>query len=423
MNDFHKEMAPVSADVVNSINELANPKWAIPFLGRRLSSVCKSQFKEADTKGFSKELPWEGQVKYESHNAYDDSTYVHELVVAVYSEGPAAGRIKSVRAHHWEYWHTFSNWQDHSESHTWEKREPNEKEIEQYKESVAAAVRSKVAKRRDFEKVNVDTTVQEKNVRFPTDARTLDRARERVVAVGEKLGIRFKRTYVRKGKTMLRKLLAQDRDTPGKDKIYSFHEPQVECIAKGKVHTRYEFGVKASFVTASRTNWVLGAMAIPGNPYDGNTLAEVLKQAESICGTKPGHAYCDLGYRGHNYTGDIDIQVVNRFRRKRPRALLRWWKRRSAIEPVIGHIKSDHGMDRNMLAGSTGDKLNAMLAGVGFNLLKLMKGLGRLFLYLHAEAAGFAEFLSAFVRFWLCDAPQLRHPLSSRCGLLKLGFA
>ena len=300
MNDFHKEMAPVSADVVNSINELANPKWAIPFLGRRLSSVCKSQFKEADTKGFSKELPWEGQVKYESHNAYDDSTYVHELVVAVYSEGPAAGRIKSVRAHHWEYWHTSSNWQDHSESHTWEKREPNEKEIEQYKESVAAAVRSKVAKRRDFEKVNVDTTVQEKNVRFPTDARTLDRARERVVAVGEKLGIRFKRTYVRKGKTMLRKhsgyvkakqfnraenavrtlkqylrnvidfaesqpvvprntrelglivtlqeyvarsrkLLAQDRDTPGKDKIYSFHEPQVECIAKGKVHTRHSF--------------------------------------------------------------------------------------------------------------------------------------------------------------------------------------
>ena len=241
MNDFHKEMAPVSADVVNSINELANPKWAIPFLGRRLSSVCKSQFKEADTKGFSKELPWEGQVKYESHNAYDDSTYVHELVVAVYSEGPAAGRIKSVRAHHWEYWHTSSNWQDHSESHTWEKREPNEKEIEQYKESVAAAVRSKVAKRRDFEKVNVDTTVQEKNVRFPTGARTLDRARECVVAVGEKLGIRFKRTYVRKGKTMLRKLLAQDRDTPGKDKIYSFHEPQVECIAKGKVHTRHSF--------------------------------------------------------------------------------------------------------------------------------------------------------------------------------------
>ena len=134
MNDFHKEMAPVSADVVKSINELANPKWAIPFLGRRLNSICKSQFKEADTKGFSIELPWEGQVKYESHNAYDDSTYVHELVVAVYSEGPAAGRIKSVRAHHWEYWHTSSNWQDHSESHTWEKREPNEKEIEQYKE-------------------------------------------------------------------------------------------------------------------------------------------------------------------------------------------------------------------------------------------------------------------------------------------------
>ena len=250
----------------------------------------------------------------------------------------------------------------------------------------------------------------------PTDQSIMSRWRSRVGETG--VTEMLKESVARS-----RRLLAQDRDTPGKDKIYSFHEPQVECIAKGKVHTRYEFGVKASFVTASRTNWVLGAMAIAGNPYDGNTLAEVLKQAESICGTKPGHAYCDLGYRGHNYTGDIDIQVVNRFRRKRPRALLRWWKRRSAIEPVIGHIKSDHGMDRNMLAGSTGDKLNAMLAGVGFNLLKLMKGLGRLFLYLHAEASGFAEFLSAFVRFWLCDAPQLRHPLSSRCGLLKLGFA
>ena len=363
---------------------------------------------------------------------------------------------------------------DQSIMSRWRSRVGETGVTEMLKESVASAVRSKVAKRHDFEKVNVDTTVQEKNVRFPTDARTLDRARERVVAVGEKLGIRFKRNYVRKGKTMLRKysgyvrakqfnraenavrtlrqylknvvdfaesqpivprnmrelrliamlqeyvarsrkLLAQDKNTPGKDKIYSFHEPQVECIAKGKVHKRYEFGVKAGFVTASRTNWVLGAMALPGNPYDGNTLTEVLTQAETICGTKPKHAYCDLGYRGHDYKGDIDIQVVNRFRKRKPRALLRWWKRRSAIEPVIGHVKSDHGMDRNMLAGSKGDKVNAMLAGVGFNLLKLMKGLRRLFLYLRTEANGFADFLSVTIRVWLCNATRIRMPLRSCC--------
>lgn len=134
MNDFRKEMASVSEDAVETINNLANQKWAIPFLGRRLNSACKDKFKDADTKGFRIELPWEGQIEYVSHNVYDDSTYVHELVVAVNSDGPAAGRIKSVHAHHWEYWHTSSNWQDHSESHTYEKREPNEKEVEQYKE-------------------------------------------------------------------------------------------------------------------------------------------------------------------------------------------------------------------------------------------------------------------------------------------------
>lgn len=339
----------------------------------------------------------------------------------------------------------------------WRKRAGEAGVTDMIMETLASAVRNKVAKAKDFERVNVDTTVQEKNVRFPTDARTLDRARERIVAVGTKLGIGFRRNYVRKGKTMLRKhsgyvkakqfnraenvvramkqyltnvvadaencqivptslaqvaqlaklvelvklskkLIAQDKNTPGKDKIYSVHEPQTECIAKGKVHKRYEFGVKAGFVTASRTNWVLGAMALPGNPYDGNTLAQMLEQAERLSGVKPQHAYCDLGYRGHDYKGECDVQVVNRFRKRKPRAILRWWKRRSAIEPVIGHVKSDHYMERNMLAGAAGDRLNAMFAAVGFNLVKLMRGLKRLFLCLRTEADGFAAFLVEILR-------------------------
>ena len=351
-------------------------------------------------------------------------------------------------------------------------------------ETLSSAVRHKVAKKRDFERVNVDTTVEEKNIRFPTDARTLDRARERVVATGGKLGIRFSRNYVRKGKGMLRKhsgyvkakqfhraenvvramkqylrrvadeaesamagivprnareaallaqlggyletsrkLIAQDGGTPGRDRIYSVHEPQVECIAKGKVHKRYEFGVKAGYVTASRTNWVLGAMALPGNPYDGNTLAKMLEQAEDISGVRPRHAYCDLGYRGHDYKGDCDVQVVNRFRKRKPRRELRWWKRRSAIEPVIGHLKSDHYMARNMLGGVAGDRINAVLSAVGFNLVKLMKGLkgkwlDRLLLCLRAAAGEIAELLAEiFVPG--TSAPSFAMPTSD--GLPVLG--
>ena len=364
----------------------------------------------------------------------------------------------------------------------WRKRAGEAGVTDMIMETLASAVRNKVAKAKDFERVNVDTTVQEKNVRFPTDARTLDRARERIVAVGEKLGIGFRRNYVRKGKTMLRKhsgyvkakqfnraenvvramkqyltnvvadaencqvvptslaqvaqlaklvelvklskkLIAQDKNTPGKDKIYSVHEPQTECIAKGKVYKRYEFGVKAGFVTASRTNWVLGAMALPGNPYDGNTLAQMLEQAERLSGVKPQHAYCDLGYRGHDYKGECDVQVVNRFRKRKPRAILRWWKRRSAIEPVIGHVKSDHYMERNMLAGAAGDKLNAMFAAVGFNLVKLMRGLKRLFLCLRTEADGFAAFLVGLLR--LVADGVLPEPVVLRCPrkITNRGFA
>jgi len=335
----------------------------------------------------------------------------------------------------------------------WRKRAGEIGATKMLAETLKSAVRNKVAKVADFKRVNVDTTVQEKNVRFPSDAGALERAREKIVSEGKKLGIRFDRNYVRKGKSLLReysshikakqykradevvselkqqlqdvigdvesfqadqaspeqqkrfeklndlvvlskRLIAQDRTTPGKDKVYSVHEPQVECIAKGKVHKQYEFGVKAGFVTASRTNWILGAMALPGNQYDGKTLATMLEQAEKVSGVKPQHAYCDLGYRGNNYKGDCDVQIVNRFRKNKSRSVMRWWKRRSAIEPVIGHLKSDHCMERNMLAGAEGDKFNAVLAAVGFNLVKLMRGLKCLLFCLRMETDGFAMLLA-----------------------------
>lgn len=225
-----------------------------------------------------------------------------------------------------------------------------------------------------------------------------------------------------------RRLIAQDGDMPGGDRVYSVHEPQVECVAKGKAHKRYEFGVRAGYVTASRTNWVLGATALPGNPYDGNTLAQMLREAEETSGVKPRHAYCDLGYRGHDYKGDCDVQIVDRFRKRKPRCVLRWWRRRSAIEPVTGHIKGDHYMERNMLGGELGDKLNAVLSAVGFNLVKLMKGLKRrwlmrLFLCLQAAADGFAACIARPVCLAVAELARLAEIPRSLSACPDRGFA
>ena len=156
-----------------------------------------------------------------------------------------------------------------------------------------------------------------------------------------------------------------------------------------------------------------------------NKVARMLREAEEMSGVKPQHAYCDLGYREHDYKGDCDVQVVNRFRKRKPRCVLRWWKRRSAIEPVIGHIKSDHRMERNMLGGELGDRLNAVLSAVGFSLVKLMKGLKRrwlkrLFLCLQAAMDWFAILIARLAAAALArPAAILRTP--SECP--EWGFA
>ena len=303
-------------------------------------------------------------------------------------------------------------------------------------ETIRTGLRGGFIKPSALERVNVDTTVQEKNIRFPTDARLLDRSRERLVKRARAQGIVLRQTYSRVGKRALRqqsgyahakqfnrarreekklrtylgrvvrdverkcqgvlgklseevknarRLLAQKRTDS--NKLYSLHEPQVECIAKGKAHKRYEFGCKASFVTSAKSNWILGARAFHGNPYDGHTLAAALEQSARLTGSKARQAVCDLGYRGHDYAGGCDVQIVKRRRRGLTKALRHWWKRRSAIEPVIGHVKAESRMDRNRLGGEFGDKLNAILSACGFNLRKLLRG--------------FAH-LSRFWRFFFC---------------------
>jgi IS5 family transposase len=304
-------------------------------------------------------------------------------------------------------------------------------------ESIAAGLTTQTIKPASLDKVNVDTTVQEKAVAFPTDARLYYKMREKLVRLAERSGLTLRQSYrrvarralimvgrygracqrkrllkeTRRLKSYLRKVAAdvmrkigqnealqqefrqplldavrlmEQKNRPGWRKLYSVHAPEVECIAKGKAHKRYEFGVKLSLVATSREGFVIGAQALHGNPYDGHTLAGALAQAGELAGRQlKGDVFVDLGYRGHDYEGPATVNVVGRKLKGIPAALRRWMKRRAAIEPAIGHMKSDGRLGRNFLLGKLGDKLNALLCACGHNLRlmlrKMRKKAGRIF--------------------------------------------
>lgn len=330
------------------------------------------------------------------------------------------------------YWQWFSGFQyfqhecpiDSSSMTYWRKRVGAERLEAMLTATIEAGLSMQAIKPAELEQINVDTTVQEKAIAFPTDARLYHKMRKALVREARRLGIRLRQSYQRVGKRLLimqgryaharqmrraqrmtkqlktilgrvvrdiqRKaadkiseeslqallqraetLLRQTKD--GKNKLYSVHAPEVECIAKGKAHKRYEFGCKVSVATSNRGNWILGVKALKGNPYDGHTLHQAVKQTEQITGVKVKDAVCDQGYRGHDYEGPALVHVVKSLPSRAMRALRRLFRRRAAIEPVIGHLKSDHGLGRNHLHGSEGDRLNAVLSAAGFNLRKLLK--------------------------------------------------
>ena len=347
-------------------------------------------------------------LKY-THNLSDDE------VVAGWVENP--------------YWQYFSGmqWFEHelpinaSSMTRWRKRIGEAGAEELLKETIEAGLKLKAVKSFQLKRVNIDTTVQEKEIRFPTDARLYDRARQRLVASAKERGIRLRQNYNRKSKQMLywqsrysharqmkrakacsRKLrnylgrvlrdIERNCHKPDralqslmdigtriyhqkqkdKNKIYSVHAPEVECISKGKAHKRYEFGCKVSVAATSKGGWFLGAMAVHDNPYDGHTLKQALRQVKRVI-REPEHVFVDMGYRGHNYRGDTQVHIDKRRRGRTAKSLWRWMKRRAAIEPGIGHLKREHRMDRNRLKGIEGDRINAILSAAGMNFYKLLK--------------------------------------------------
>ena len=295
------------------------------------------------------------------------------------------------------------------------------------RETVKAGLQIKAVKPCQLKKVNIDTTVQEKAIRYPTDARLYDRARQRLVDEAERDGITLRQNYnrvskhallmqsryaharqmkrakkeTRRLKTFLgrvirdierrqpnpslklgklmdtsRRILQQEKSD--KKKIYSVHEPHVECICKGKAHKKYEFGCKVSVAVTSRGGWFVGARAVHGNPYDGHTLTGTLEQVERIAAL-PAQVFVDRGYRGHGYEGMVEIHVDKERRGRTTKALWHWMKRRTAVEPNIGHLKQEHRMDRNRLKGKLGDSINAIMSAVGMNFRKSTRWLADFF--------------------------------------------
>jgi len=284
------------------------------------------------------------------------------------------------------------------------------------KQTIESGLKLKAIKKSQLKRINVDTTVQEKAIRYPTDARLYHRAMERLVKAARERGIKLRQSYKRKSKEMLfkqsrysharqkkraRKCIKQlktylgrvirdirrkcpepdeklkelleisqeifEQKRSDKHKVYSVHAPEVDCIAKGKAHKKYEFGCKVSVAVTSKGGWFIGAKAFHGNPYDGHTLQETMEQVEKISPVKPEHAFLDMGYRGHNYEGETEVHVDKRRRGRTPLSLWKWMKRRAAVEPSIGHLKRGHRMDKNRLKGEEGDKINAVMSVAGMN--------------------------------------------------------
>ncbi|MGE4593852.1 IS5 family transposase [Alcaligenes sp.] len=261
--------------------------------------------------------------------------------------------------------------------------------------TISAGQRSGAVRKSSLKTVIVDTTVMPKAVAHPTDSRLLERSREHLVKAAGECGLKLRQNYNREApklalqigryaharqfkrmnKVLRTKQILTQR-TKDKNKLYALHAPEVECISKGKARTPYEFGVKVSITTTLKEGFVVGARSMPGNPYDGHTLPEALEQASILSETPIHTAVVDRGYRGVEVPGTRILRSGQR--RGITKGLKAMIKRRSAIEPTIGHMKSDGKLDRNWLMGRLGDAIHAILCGAGHNIRLLLRRL-RLF--------------------------------------------
>lgn len=270
-----------------------------------------------------------------------------------------------------------------------------------------------------------DTTVQEKNITFPTDSKLHKGIIKKCldIAIKESLPIRqsYSRTIKklslqqrfrnhprnkakakradRKLKVIAGRLLRElqrnvgenskyqrnieiflkvlEQSKHSKKKIYSLHEPESECISKGKEHKKYEFGNKVSIIVTQKTGVIIGAKGFR-NEYDGHTLEPALRQVEELRGKALKSVTADRGYRGKVKIATCDVQIPKPFNDKKQtksqqKKLKYAFNRRAAVEATIGHLKSDHRLNRNFYKGIMGDNINIMLAAAAFNFKRMMR--------------------------------------------------
>jgi IS5 family transposase len=267
-----------------------------------------------------------------------------------------------------------------------------------------------------------DTTVQEKNITYPTDNKLHRKIIKKCVAIAEKNEIELRQSYRhvlkkllmeqrfrhhpknkgrakkadRKVKTiagrlvrelerklppslhqsdleLFKKVLAQQKtDT---NKIYSLHEPHTQCMSKGKEHKKFEFGSKVSVMVTINTGVIIGALNMEKNIHDSKTLSPAIAQQQRLTGIVLKNNYCDRGYRGvKNVLGTNIIipQVKSTDTAYEKQKLRKGFRRRAAIEPRIGHLKQDHRLSRNFYKGIKGDNINIMLAAAAMNFKRMM---------------------------------------------------
>jgi len=322
----------------------------------------------------------------------------------------------------------------------WRERVSEQELARLLQESLRIAHKTGAVRTEDLKRVTIDTTVQPKAITFPTDAKLIYRATVRLAALARRHGMKLRQSYVRVGKLALIKsqryahakqfqrhrrqvkflrirlgrvirdvarrsegnamleaalreelhLARRVRDQQRRQaapKVYSLHAPEVECIGKGKAHKPYEFGCKVTVATtnarAAGGQFVVHIAALHGNPYDGHTLDAAVAGVKSNTGLEPERIFVDKGYRGHDCPKPLRVFRSGQKRGLTP-LIKRQLKRRAAIEPVIGHMKEDGRLGRNFLKGRHGDRINAILAGVGQNVRLLLRWFRLLFCLVRA---------------------------------------
>ena len=305
--------------------------------------------------------------------------------------------------------------------------------------TIQAALESGAVQPSSLERISVDTTVQPKAITHPTDAKLYLKALQALVRQARQYGLKLRQAHTRLAKraaaqvgryaharqmrrmrrelkrlkvylgrvyrdvarkvagdeglsrrfaallSLTERLLVQERTS--KNKLYSLHAPEVVCIAKGKAHRPYEFGSKVAVAVTNREGFVLASKALEGNPYDGHTLDATIGQVIAMTGVEPERTYVDRGFRGHDYAKKERVFIAGQRRGLTP-TIKRELRRRSAIEPMIGHMKEDGRLGRNHLLGATVDAMNALLVAAGHNLRLILNWLRLFVAWLMAALMG-----------------------------------